>query len=134
MHSINYRMRSSWERSFLHFDRRRSSWERSFLHFDRRLFFRFFKRAFFTGIPHDQMNISNFDVTTWHSVPTSFECCHCQCHHHINNDLLRNEMNNNLYIPEHSRHKRTKNEFFPFIFWLSWKNKFTIACNCFSTM
>ncbi len=62
------------------------------------------------------MNISNFNVTTWHSVPTSFEYCHCQCHHHINNDPLPNEMNKNLYIPEHSRHKRTKTEFFPFIF------------------
>ena len=66
-------------------------------------------------IPHEQTNLSNFDVTAWHSVPTSFECCHCQCHHHINNDLLGNEMNNNLYIPEYSRHKRTKNEFFSFI-------------------
>ncbi len=36
MHPINYRMRSSWERIFLHFDER--------------FLFRFFKRAFFTGL------------------------------------------------------------------------------------
>ncbi len=62
------------------------------------------------------MNISNFDVTAWHSVPTSFECCHCQCRHHINNDILPNPTTNYLYVPEQYRGKRTKNEIFPFIF------------------
>ncbi|CAF1338214.1 unnamed protein product [Adineta ricciae] len=36
-------------------------------------------------IPHDEMNISNFDVTGWHSLPESLECCHCECHHHVDN-------------------------------------------------
>jgi hypothetical protein len=68
-----------------------------------------------SDIPHEQMNLSNFDVTAWYSVQTLFECRHRQCHHYVNNDLSRNEMINYLYIPEQSRQKRTTNGFFPFI-------------------
>ena len=62
------------------------------------------------------MNLSNFDVTAWHTVPTSFECCHCQCHHHVNNEPMHNPTTNYLYIPEPYREKRSKNEIYPFIF------------------
>ncbi|UJR29099.1 hypothetical protein I4U23_010313 [Adineta vaga] len=66
-------------------------------------------------IPHDEMNISNFDVTGWHSLPDSFECCHCQCHHHHHHDKSSHEVNQYLYVPEQYRTKRTKNEVYPFI-------------------
>jgi hypothetical protein len=58
------------------------------------------------------MNISNFDVTAWHSIPTTFECCHCQCHQHIKTDRLHNPTNNYLYVPEQYRRKETKHEIF----------------------
>ena len=57
------------------------------------------------------MNISNFDVTAWDSISSSFEC-----HHYVNSDFLRNKINYYLYIPEHSREKQTKNDVLPFIF------------------
>ncbi|CAF1192772.1 unnamed protein product [Adineta steineri] len=70
-----------------------------------------------SSIPHDHMNISNFDITGWYSIPQSYECCHCQCHHHMSNDsnVSDNEVNNYLYIPEQCRKKRTKNQMFPYI-------------------
>ncbi|CAF1563199.1 unnamed protein product, partial [Adineta steineri] len=43
------------------------------------------------------MNISNFDITGWYSIPQSYECCHCQCHHHHmsnNSNVSDNEVNN----------------------------------------
>ena len=61
------------------------------------------------------MNISNFDVTGWNLIPTSFECCQCQCHHHTHEVRLRNDVNNLLYVPEASRERKTKNEILPFI-------------------
>ncbi|CAF1234782.1 unnamed protein product [Adineta steineri] len=71
-----------------------------------------------SSIPHDHMNISNFDITGWYSIPQSYECCHCQCHHHHmsnNSNVSDNEVNNYLYIPEQCRTKRTKNQMFPYI-------------------
>jgi len=53
------------------------------------------------------------NITAWHSIPQSFECCHCQCHHRVENN---NHMTNYLYVPEQYRKKQTKNEIFPFIF------------------
>ncbi|CAF1280984.1 unnamed protein product, partial [Rotaria magnacalcarata] len=69
-----------------------------------------------SSIANDQMNISNFDVTAWHTIPTSFECCHCHCHHQTNADALRNPTNNYLYYPQQHHDQRTKNQIFPFIF------------------
>ncbi|CAF1507655.1 unnamed protein product [Rotaria sp. Silwood1] len=69
-----------------------------------------------SSIPNDQLNISNFDVTAWYTVPTSFECCHCQCHHHLTRDHLQNPTNHYLYFPHQYEEKRTKNQIFPFIF------------------
>ncbi len=83
-----------------------------------------------SDIPHEQMNLSNFDVTAWYSVQTLFEYRHRQCHHYVNNDRSRNEMNNYLSIPEQSRKKRTTNDFFPFIsfYSLTFRNKLMQNC------
>ena len=62
------------------------------------------------------MNISNFDVTGWNSIPTSFECCQCQCHHHVHENVRPNATVNYLYVPEEYRQKRTKKEVYPLIF------------------
>jgi hypothetical protein len=58
-----------------------------------------------SSIPHDQMNISYSNVTTR-------QCCRCQCHHYMNNNLLHDETNNYLYIPKN----RIKTKIYPFIF------------------
>jgi hypothetical protein len=46
------------------------------------------------------MNISYIDITTRQLVPTTFDCCHCQCHYYINNNHLRGEPNSYLYESE----------------------------------
>ncbi|CAF0957067.1 unnamed protein product [Rotaria sordida] len=71
-----------------------------------------------SSIPNDQLNISNFDVTAWYTIPTSFQCCRCHCHHHFNIDRLQNPTNNtnHLDFPQQHEEKRTKNQIFPFIF------------------
>lgn len=43
-------------------------------------------------ISHNQIN----DVTMRQST---FECCRCQCHHYINNNLVRSETNSYSYVP-----------------------------------
>lgn len=81
------------------------------------------KLSNYSYIPHDQHNISNFDVSAWHVVPTKFECCHCDCHvsaTHASNK--QSDKLQHLYYPVGAQtDTRSKNQVYPFIFWC--KNK-----------
>ncbi len=60
-----------------------------------------------SSIPNEQESWSYVDNTT------SFECCHCHCHHYINNNIMLHQKNNYL---NSSEQKFIKNKIYPFIF------------------
>ncbi|UJR20588.1 hypothetical protein I4U23_023713 [Adineta vaga] len=52
---------------------------------------------------------SDLEHITYNSMPTSFECCHCHCHHYVKNELLSHQRNT-------YQRPSTKNKIYPFIF------------------
>ena len=78
-----------------------------FVYFDVFLIYTFSNLSY---IPCDQINAG---VTMKQST---FQYCRCQCHHYVNNNLLRDEINNYSYLPKKYQQKRIKTKIYPFIF------------------